>query len=350
MTQTQDEQNVQVPGDQTQNANPVANEQNVQSTTPDLSAVDVAPEAPAAEPTEQPAAPVAEQPTPKVQPEAQGSMIQEWVSTVTDTLKSGVETLTDTWKASVEHVQQIWEDAVNTGTEAVQQTMSTATQAGQEAVQWVVWATNDLKQGISDTINNAKNAQWIVESGKAVVQWTVWTTAQVAEKATSSAVNAAEWLVGGTVGVAGNVVESAWSVVQNSVNNVAWAVLPEQAAQKVADFQNKVSTTAQNLGTQAKDTLQETWQKAKWFFAGLWDNFKSGFSTKNANEIMQQASAPLEQPAAPAAPVTEQPAAPVAEQPAAPVTEQSAAPAPQQPAHEVQPGDVQQPTQTNPMA
>lgn len=65
---------------------------------------------------------------------------------------------------------------------------------------------------------------------------------------------------------------------------------------------------------------------------------------------MQQASAPLEQPAAPAAPVTEQPAAPVAEQPAAPVTEQSAAPAPQQPAHEVQPGDVQQPTQTNPVA
>ena len=54
MTQTQDEQNVQAP---------------VES-TPDLSPVDVAPEAPVAE---QPA----EQQAPEVQPEAQASVLQE---------------------------------------------------------------------------------------------------------------------------------------------------------------------------------------------------------------------------------------------------------------------------------
>ena len=63
MTQTQDEQNVQAP---------------VES-TPDLSAVDVAPEAPISEPAaEEVAAPVVEQPTtPEVQPASPSSVIQE---------------------------------------------------------------------------------------------------------------------------------------------------------------------------------------------------------------------------------------------------------------------------------
>jgi hypothetical protein len=54
MTQTQDEQNVQTAGEQMQETTPVAEEQNVQTTVPDLSAVDVVPEAP----IEQPAAPI----------------------------------------------------------------------------------------------------------------------------------------------------------------------------------------------------------------------------------------------------------------------------------------------------
>ena len=346
MTQTQDEQNVQTP---------------VES-TPDLSAVDVAPEAQVSQsapeevaapetPVSEPAAPVVEQPESNSQPEVQTSVIQEWMNTVKDSVRSGVDAIADTWKAWVEQIQQIWENAMNTSTEAVQQTMSTATQAGTEAVQWVVWATNDLKQWISDTFHNAANAGWVIEWGKAVVQGTVGTTAQVAEKAVWSTVSAAEWLVGGTVWAAENVVSSASSVVQNSVNTVAWKILPEAWAQKIADFQNKVSQGAQNLWTQARDTLQETWQKAKWFFAGLRDNFKSGFSTKNANDIMQQASAPLEHSEQPVAPEAQQPAVPVAQQPAAPVAQQPAAPVVEQPATpEVQPGDVQQPTQTNPVA
>jgi starch synthase len=85
----------------------------------------------------------------------------------------------------------------------------------------------------------------------------------------------------------------------------------------------------------------------------MWGKFKSGFSTKEAKEVMNEANAPMDttqqQPAAqPAAPVVEQPA-PVAEQPApaaqpaAPVVEQPA-PAAQPAAPEVQPGDIQQPT------
>ena len=74
MTQTQDEQNVQASGSQTQGTNPVADEQNVQPTAPDLSAVDLTSETPmepeaepaeAAAPVEEAAAPVepvAEQP------------------------------------------------------------------------------------------------------------------------------------------------------------------------------------------------------------------------------------------------------------------------------------------------
>ena len=58
---------------------------------------------------------------------------------------------------------------------------------------------------------------------------------------------------------------------------------------------------------------------------------------------MNEASSPIDPAEQQAAQAAAQPAAPAAEQPAAPVAEQPTAP-------EVQPGDVQQPTQTNPMA
>ena len=70
MTQTQDEQNGQATG--TQSTTPVADNQNVQAPTPDLSAVDLTEETPVAEqPAEAPAAeqpaeaPAAEQPAEK---------------------------------------------------------------------------------------------------------------------------------------------------------------------------------------------------------------------------------------------------------------------------------------------
>ena len=60
MTQTQDEQNVQTAG--TQGTAPVADDQAVQTSTPDLSAVDLTEEAPATPAAEQPAeAPAQEQ-------------------------------------------------------------------------------------------------------------------------------------------------------------------------------------------------------------------------------------------------------------------------------------------------
>jgi len=96
----------------------------------------------------------------------------------------------------------------------------------------------------------------------------------------------------------------------------------------------------------------------------LWDKFKTGFSTKKAKEVIQQADAPIdpaEQQAAQAAAqqaaqaAVQQPAAPVAAEPAEPVqpvAAEPAAPVAQQPAAtpEVQLGDIQQPTETNPTA
>jgi hypothetical protein len=71
----------------------------------------------------------------------------------------------------------------------------------------------------------------------------------------------------------------------------------------------------------------------------MWSNFKSGFSSKEAQKVMDEANAPLDTS-------TVQPAAPVAAQPAAPVAAQPAAPVAAQPAAPVQLGDIQQPTQT----
>ena len=74
--------------------------------------------------------------------------------------------------------------------------------------------------------------------------------------------------------------------------------------------------------------MQDVGETAKWFFSGLWGNLKWSFS--NAQKVIDEANSPVE-----IQPQAEQPVAPQAEQPAAP----------QQPT-EVQPGDIQQPTQT----
>ena len=145
--------------------------------------------------------------------------------------------------------------------------------------------------------------------------------------------------------IASNVAKSAWTVVQNSINWVAWTVLPEKWAQVVQDIQNQVSQGAQNLGKQAREKLQEWWEKAKWFFAWLRKNFRDGFAPKNAKEIMQQASAPVEQPQnmpqSSTVPVVDQPTTPVVDQPTTPVVEQ-----PNNITPEVTLWDKQEPTET----
>ena len=106
----------------------------------------------------------------------------------------------------------------------------------------------------------------------------------------------------------------------------------------------------QNIANSVSQWVQNAGSQAKGFFTGLWDNIKSKFSTKDANDILQQASAPLEHPQTPVAPQPAAPvaASPVAPQPAAPVAAAPVATSPvaPQPAAEVQPGDIQQPTQT----
>ena len=66
---------------------------------------------------------------------------------------------------------------------------------------------------------------------------------------------------------------------------------------------------------------------------------------------MNEADSPIDPAEQQAAQAAAQSAAPVAAEPAAPVAAESAAPVAAEPAApEVQPGDIQQPTQTNPMA
>lgn len=83
--------------------------------------------------------------------------------------------------------------------------------------------------------------------------------------------------------------------------------------------------------------MEETGQKAKGFFANLWDNFKSSFSSKEAKKVMDEVNAPLDTSAQqPATPQVQQPATPQVQQPAAPQVQQPATPQVQKPA-EVQP-------------
>jgi hypothetical protein len=210
----------------------------------------------------------------------------------------------------------------------------------------------DLKEGFWNTFSEATSGKWVLEWGKATIQGAVTTTANVVGNATTNTVEAGQSVVNWTIWAAWNIATWAGNVVKDSINNVAWAVLPEQAAQKVSDFQDKVSQWAQDLWVKAKDTLQETWQKAKWFFSGLRDKFKTGFSSKDAQKVIDEANAPVDRSQQPANPVVAQPAPqvqqPVAPEVTQPVTPEVAQPTPQvQQPTEVQPGDVQQPTPTN---
>ena len=148
-------------------------------------------------------------------------------------------------------------------------------------------------------------------------------------------------VVNGTVWAVSNVASWAANVVTNSVNNVAWSILPEQAAQWVANFTNTVSQWAQTLWEKATDTIKDAWETAKWFFSGLWGNIKWTLSNSNAQKVMDEANAPLETPQQPA-PQAQQPAS----QPAAtaPEVNQQVAPQANQPTPEVQAWDIQQPT------
>ena len=102
----------------------------------------------------------------------------------------------------------------------------------------------------------------------------------------------------------------------------------------------------------------------------MWENFKSGFSSKEAQKVMDEANAPIETPPQPQvqqptvqqpqvaqpAPEVQQPAAPQVaqpqvaqpapevQQPVAPQVTQSTPEVQQQPTAEVHPGDTQQPT------
>lgn len=346
MTQTQDDQNLQaqsgatqdVQGTQPGTSTPVS-DQSTTNTTIDSTITN--------QPTEdspseaKPVEGSTEQST-SDQTEKDESIIQQWTNVVKDTIHTWVEKVQEIWQTWIEQIKDAWTQTVNTGKEAVQWAVSTGIEAWQSAVQWIVWAAKDLTQGVSDTFHNATSWEWIIDSWKAVVKWTIWTTAQVVHNAASTTVNAAESAIHSGADIATNVAKTAGWVVQNSINGIAWTVLPEKWAQIVQDIQNKVSQWAETLGNQAKETLEEWWKKAKGFFAGLWDSFKSGFSTKNAKEIMQEASTPVEpvvQNPASATPVIEQPTAPVVEQPSSPIVEQ--------PASNVQQWDIQQPTPTN---
>ena len=295
--------------------------------------------------------------------------VKKWVNKIKDTMQTGVAKAQEIWTVWVQQITQVGESAITTWQEALQWITSTTLDASKTAVQWAVGVANELKQWVVDTFHNVKSWEWIIDSGKSLVKWTIWTTAQVAEKAVWTTVQVAEWLTKGAIGAATNIVQWAGQVVQGSINSVAWAVLPWKWAQIVQNIQDKVAQWAQNLGTQAKDILQQTWKKTKWFFANLRDNFKAWFSTKGANEIMEQASAPLEttipqqqiqnqqpvqaqqpiQATVPAQqPTAAQPVAanPIANEPTTPVqTNTQPVEQPTQPTtSEVQPGEIQQPT------
>ena len=375
MTQTQDEQNVQSSGTQstnpvadeqnvqssgTQGTNPVADEQNVQTTTPDLSAVDLTTETPAPA-VEQPGE-IPTEPTAKETAEAPAQeqwALQRWANAVKEKVQSWVDKVKEAWKEWVEKIKDSGKEFVDSTKSAFHWAVDTVKQAWQSMVQWVKSVGQDVKDGVSNTVQDVKNSSWVVDSANAVAKWSAETTTNAVETGVSSAVQTGEWVAQGTADATWNLAQWTGNAVQSGVNNTAWAVLSAQSAQKVANFQDKVSQGAQNLGNQAREKLHEWWEKAKWFLAGLRDSFKSGFSTKNAKAIMNEADSPIdpaEQQAAQAAaqstaPVAAEPAAPVAAEPVAPVAAEPVAPVAAEPAApEVQPGDIQQPTQTNPMA
>jgi len=309
MTQTQDEQNVQNPV--VQPAEPVA-----------------------AEPIA--AEPVAQDTQQSNETTSVGSLLQDGTSTVTNIASTWVETIKWAGQAWVDSIQWVAAQWVESVKDTVEFAWDTLKETSESAISWIKWVGTDLKDWLSQTIQNATSWGSVIESGTAVVKWTVGTATNVVGNAASSVVNTGESVVNGTLDSATNIASWAANVVKDGFNNVVGSVLPGQAGQTVTNVTDKISQWAQDLWNKAKETLQETGQKAKGFFSGIRDNFKAGFSakTQDANDIMQQASAPLEHPA------PEQPS----------VSTSEAASTPQQPTAEVQPGDIQQPTQANPAA
>ncbi len=268
------------------------------------------------------------------------SLIDDGKELITDTLNSGVEKIKWVWQAWIEWVKSAASQWVESVKDTIEQWWNILKETSQNTIEWIKGVWQNIKEWFWDIVAWVTSGGWVLESWKAVVKWSVTTATNVVWNATTNVIETWTSVVNWAVWAVSNVATSAGNVVKDSINNVAWTVLPEQAAQKVANFQDKVSQWAQDLWTMARETLQETWQKAKWFFANLRDNFKSWFSSKDAQKVMDEVNAPLEVTA-------QQPATPQVQQPATPQVQQPTAPQVQQP-EEVQLWDIQQPTQTNP--
>ncbi len=337
MTQTQDEQNVQASGSQTQQStNPVANEQDVLASDNQAEDIVMTEETSSKEHT--------------IDYEIGESAVSSLINNGSAVISSWVEKIKWFWKAGVEWVQNVASQWVESVKDTLAQWWDMLKETSQNAIEWIKNVWQDIKEWFWNIISWASSGGWVLESWKAVVQWTVSTATNVVWNAATNVMETWTSVVSWAVWAVSNVATSATNVVKDSVNNIAWAVLPWQAAQGVANFNEKVSQWAQDLWAKAKETIQETGEKAKWFFSWLWDNFKSWFSSNDAKKVMDEINAPLEtdvQAQQQATPQVQQPVAPQVQQPATPQVEQPAAPQVQQPA-EVQLWDTQQPT--NPTA
>ena len=323
MTQTQDEQNVGTP------VTPAQDGTSVWTPVTEDTANQATPAEPVAENT------VAEAAQPA--PAQWDSLLDTSKGVVSDTLNTGMDKIQWAWQAGIEWVQNAASQWVESITSTLGQWGDILKEWWQNTIEWIKSAWDDLKNWLSNIVAGATSGGGIAESGTAVVQWTVSTTANVVWNAATNAMDTGTNVVNGAVWAVWNVATWATNVVTSSVNNVVWAVLPGQAAQWVSNFTNTVSQWAQNLGNKATDTIKDAGNTAKWFFTGLWGNIKWTISPKDAQQVMDDANAPVN---------TVQPAAPETAQPAAPEVAQPAAPQVAQPAPEVQPWDIQQPTQT----
>ena len=266
------------------------------------------------------------------------SFIDSGKEVVSETLNTGMEKIQWVWQAGVEWIQNAASQWVESMTSALGQWGDILKEWWQNTIEWIKGVWDDLKNWLENIVSWATSGNWVVESGTAVVKWTVSTTANVVWNAATNAMDTGTTVVNGAVWAVSNVATWATNVVKDSVNNVVWAVLPGQAAQWVANFTNTVSQWAQNLWAKAKDTIQDAGETAKWFFSGLWGNIKWTLSSKEAQRVIDDANAPIDTTQQPAAPQVAQPAAaPEVAQPAAPQVEQPAT-------TEVQPWDIQQPT------
>ena len=299
MTQTQDEQNVQASWAQTQGS--TQDEQNVQASWTQTQS--------------------STQDEQNVQTNEQSITENEWIQAaetiVTNTLDTGVKKAQWIWEAGIEWVKSAASQWIESAKSTLKEWWELLKETSQNAIEWIKGAWQDLKEGIWDIVTWVTSGEWILESWKAVVQWTFSTTTNVVWNVATNVVNTWENVVNWAIWAVTNIATWAGNVVKDSINNVAWIILPEQWARTVKDIQNKISQWAENLTTQTREKLQEWWEQASGLFGGLINKVKGFFSNKNAQKIMDEANAPI-----------------------------NTTPQVQQPA-EVQPGDIQQPTSTN---